>query len=419
MVRRDDSGRSSGVVDENRRKRSEPSLKGRGDRGRTGDATGRSRVRGQRDDERRTNRGSGRHRNGDRDDEYRANRGSVGQSSGGRAEVGGRRSGGSASKGKGAIYLGDRKPVRYRNRTPQHRNGSDHYGSYYGKHNRKHYGGFHRHNRRHLAKYGWCNAYHPAGHHHYVNAHIHIGSHVHIGITWPWQKRYHRHWRPRYRYRQVVHVDVGWGGHRRSSRVDVRTYYRHRVLHANDRYADIEIEIDAIELYQNDRYLSTVDRIPGQLRKIRATVYADGRIDFDRNVFVVGDAHSGFELIATRYYNDYLYNAYDSHHGYRVGRVDLRRGRVHMKKHSRLFDPYNFDGFVPISLLPDDDRLWDYGAPYLDSRYDDDGEAGWYRNYRDRAYDDDYELSRSFEASYRTPQGAEIRMERSTVLDRL
>ncbi|MBT8399349.1 MAG: hypothetical protein KJO98_02635 [Rhodothermia bacterium] len=357
---------------------------------------------------------SGSRRSGDRRVEDRDGR---------RSEVRGGRKGSRVSGDNRSIYIGDRKPDRYRRNPDRQRTGpvKNQYKNKFGNHYRhqKHYKPY-RHNRRHRAAYAWCNVYHPAGHHHYVNAHIHIGSHLHIGISWPWQKRFRGHWRPRYRYRQVVYVDAGWGGHRRSSRVDVRTYYRHRVLHANDQYAEIEIEVDAIELYQNDQYLSTIDRIPGQLRKLRATVYADGRIDFDRNVFIIGDARSGFELIATRYYQDYLYNAYDSQHGYRVGSVDLRRGRVKMKKHSRLFDPYDFGGFVPISLLPDDDRLWDYGRPYLEGSHQGDG-AGWYRNYREREYDydDDYELSRNFDISYRTPQGAEIRMERSTYVDRL
>ena len=318
-------------------------------------------------------------------------------------------------QGKRSIYTGDR--TLRKNRHLPSRNRIQH------KHNKKGHGHHYRHDRRHRAKYAWCKEYHPAGHHHYVNAHIHIGSHVHIGVKWPWVKRHHQHWRPRYRYRQVVNVYVGWGGHSRTSLVDVRTYYRHRVLHASDRFAEIEVELDAIELYQDGRYLGTVDRIPGSLSKVRATLHADGRIDFDRDIFIVGDAHAGFEILATRYYNDYLYNAYDSRHGYRVGHIDLRRGKVKQVRHSRLFDPYNFDGFVPISLLPDDDRLWDYGSPYMDGRYRDgiDG-SGWYKNYRDREFeydDDDYELSRDLNVSYRTPQGAEIRMERSTWLDRL
>ncbi len=349
----------------------------------------------------------------------------VGDRSDRRSEVRGGRSDSRVAGGNRSIYIGDRKPERYRRNPDRHRTGPvkthrKHKNAYHYGH-RKHYKPY-RHNRLHRTKYAWCSVYHPAGHHHYIDAYIHIGSHLQIGVRWPWRTRFHKHWRPRYRYRQVVYVDAGWGGQRRSSRVDVRTYYRHRVLHASDQYAEIEIEVDAIELYQNDQYLSTIDRIPSQLRKMRATVYADGRIDFDRNVFIIGDARSGFELIATRYYNDYLYNAYDARHGYRVGRVNLRDGKVKMKKHSRLFDPYNFGGFVPISLLPDDDRLWDYSRPYLEGSYRGEGDGtGWYRNYRDREYDydDDYELSRNFDISYRTPQGAEIRMERSTYVDRL
>ncbi len=278
------------------------------------------------------------------------------------------------------------------------------------------------HKRRHLSRYGWCTAYHHPGHHHYVDAHVHIGSHLYLGFSWPWEVRYHSHWRPRFRYRQVVYVDAGWHGHRRRNRVEVHTYYRHKVLFANDRYSEVEIEIDAVDLYQNGRFLSTVDRIPGSLRKVRAIIHTDGRIEFDRNIFILGDSYTGFEMIATRYYSDHLFSAYEDGHGYKVGRVDLRRGKVKKARRSRLFNRGRFAGHAPISLLPDDDRLWDYGRSLSDRYYDSGPDQGWYRDYRGYEapeYEGDYELSRDFLDSYSTDDGGEVRLERATVLDRL
>ncbi len=414
--------RNRSSVDGNRNRRSgELNRKGRGSR--SGDAL--RKGRGSRSGEvNRKSRGSrtddgyrdGRNRRGDRaNDGYRDGRNRRGDRTYDRYRN--RRDGQSGTR-----YRSDRNRVKGSRPRFDGRNGRRHrpvivpHKYKYGKH--------YRHNRRHKHQYGWCSVYHPAGHHHYVNAHIHIGSHISIGVAWPWQVRYQRHWRPRYRYRQVVYVNAGWGGQRRAARVDVRTYYRHRVLHADDRYAEVEVEIDAIEVYQNDRFLGTVDQIPGSLRKIRATISADGRIDFDRNVFLIGDARSGFELISTRHYDDYLHNAYDERHGYRVGRVDLRSGKVRKVHHSRHFDYRQFNGFVPISLLPDDERMWDYGRPYLEeSSYDDYEGNGWYRRYRDSDlsnYEDDgYQLSRDVEVSYTTPQGGQVRLQRSSRLERL
>ncbi|NNE48216.1 MAG: hypothetical protein HKN37_16310 [Rhodothermales bacterium] len=282
---------------------------------------------------------------------------------------------------------------------------------------------FYYHKRSHRARYSWCNVYHPAGHHHYANAHINIGSHVYLGLTWPWNFRYRYDWRPRFRYRQVVYIETGWGGRRRDNKVEVHTYYRHRILHADDRYSEVEIEIDAVDLYQNGRFLSTVDRIPGSLKKVRAIIHADGQIEFDRNLFIIGDAGTGFELIATRYYTDHLYNAYDDRHGFKVGRVDLRKGKVKKVRRSRFFDHGRFVGYAPISLLPDDDRLWDYGQQPVSDRYNNRGrETGWSRDYRGNDqpyYDGDYELSRDYLDSYQTSDGGEARLERATVVDRL
>lgn len=273
---------------------------------------------------------------------------------------------------------------------------------------RNHYG------RAHRADYAWCNQHHHPGHYHYAHARVHVSSHIHIGVRWPWQIRLKARWQPRYRYRQVIYVDAGWGGRHYSQRVDVRTSYRQRILEATDEFAVIEIDIDSIELYQGGRYLGFVDRIPNRLGRMRATVYSDGYIEFDRNVFLVGDMHRGFELLSTPHYDDYVLNAYRSEHDVRAGRVDLRRERVKSIRRSRLFNPHSFNGLVPISLLPDDDRLWDYGRDVISDNY---GGYGYDRgNYGD---DWRYELGRNDEIRYNTESGVAVQYNRETMLERI
>lgn len=254
------------------------------------------------------------------------------------------------------------------------------------------------------------------------NRHVHISSHVHLGFRWPWQYRVRHHWRPRYRYRQVIYVNVGWGRNQRQSRIDVRTYYNQRVRHANSEYAEIEIDIDAIELFQDGRFIGYVDKIPSSLREINAVVYANGRVEFDRNVFLVGDTYRGFEMISTRYYDDYLLNAYDRRHDVRVGRLDLRKERVKKIRRSRLFNPYDFNGNVPHSLLPEDDRLFDYSYEYFSGYYRD-GNRGYDSGYFGQQYDSfqDYEsgMSRIDEVSYSTQVGASIDLTRESIVERL
>ena len=229
---------------------------------------------------------------------------------------------------------------------------------------------------------------------------VHVSSHIYIGSRWPWRVRFERHWRPRYRYRQVVYVNVGWGSNRRAERVDVSTTYRQRVIAANDDYAEVEIDIESIDIHQGGRYVGYVDRIPSRVSKVRAKIWSDGAIEFDRNVFIVGDRYSGFDIVATQYYDDYLLNAYRKGDRFDVARVDIRNHRARNVRSSRAFDPYNFSGNVPISLLPDDDRLWDYGNDVM-SQYD----SSRYR--------------RDLSVDYRTGNGLDVEMRGETFLERV
>ena len=249
---------------------------------------------------------------------------------------------------------------------------------------------------------------------------------------WPWEYRYRRHWAPRFRFRQVVFVDAGWSRFRRETQVDIRTEYHYRVRNAGRNTAEVEVLIDRIEVYDRGRFVGEVDRIPDEFGRLRARINRNGDIDFDRDLFLVGDPFAGFEIISTRYYGRYILDAYDRAHGYRAGVLDFRRERIVPVRYSRLFDPYAFDGYVPIQILPDDeDWLWDYRS----ETFDDDA---WYRTepdpYPDRSYSsrdaapsyerrDESEAQsgvsrRQDDASFRTERGAEIRLRREMELQR-
>ncbi len=213
-----------------------------------------------------------------------------------------------------------------------------------------------------------------------------VSPKLQVNIHWPWEFRYRRSWRPRYRYRQVVYVEVGWGGRHRRAHLDVQTYYRHTVRYATHEYAEIDIEIEAVEVYENGRFLGSVHHIPYELARIRATVFRDGSIRFDRDLFLLGDAYAGFEMVATRHVRANTYDAYARGEMIVAGRLDLRRERVYPLAYSRFYHPREFDGYVPITLLPEDRQwLYDYGFDAV-SAYDRE-----YEYFGREDYGDDYD----------------------------
>ena len=219
------------------------------------------------------------------------------------------------------------------------------------------------------------------GPHHAPGGGVVVRNPAYVDRSWPWERRRRSGWSPLYEYRQVVVADAGWGRHRRAARLDVRTIYRHRVRNANHRRAVVDIDIERIELYQGGRFLGEVHHVPNKLGRVRATLHRNGRLRFDRQVFLLGDRRSGFEMISTRHYDRHVLDAYDRGHGFRAGVLNLWRGRVDPVRHSRLFDPYDFNGFVPIDLLPENRGwLFDYGA----------GSVSGY-HYRDDVYGDVYD----------------------------
>ncbi len=243
---------------------------------------------------------------------------------------------------------------------------------------------------------------------------------ISVHIAWPWKVRYHRHWSPRYRYRQVVIVRSDWDRSHRASRIEMETTYRHKVRFATDQYAVLDIDIEQVALYDNGRYFGMVDRIPAHLSSVEATVFRNGDIAFDRDIFLVGDRRSGFEIISTPFYDGYAGQGYRYGDDMRVGQVDLRRNRVRTKGYSRLFDPRRWQGFTPISLLPEDDGwLWDFGADAISAAYDDYDAyygfgAGLSGRYQSR---DAYEAQSNY--AYETAFGAQFNVERTASIRRV
>ena len=198
-------------------------------------------------------------------------------------------------------------------------------------------------------------------------------------------------------------MNIGWGQRYRKAEIDVRTEYHQKVRYADNRKAVVDIYLDKIEIYENGYYYGSVQRIPDRLAHIEATIYRNGDVVYDRDVFIVGDPHVGFEMISTQHYDGYVLDHYRDAHGYEVGRLNLRKRRVELRRYSKLFDPYSFTGHAPISLLPERRYLADYGYesvsynyytedcdPYYGGSYDDD----YYDYYEDGGYD-----------TYRTPRG--------------
>ena len=227
-------------------------------------------------------------------------------------------------------------------------------------------------------------------------------------------------------------IDAGWLGRRHNSEVEVETVYRHRLRRADGRRAEVDVFIERIVLFDRGRFIGEVYDIPDNLSRMRAYVYRNGRVRFDREIFLVGNRYEGFELISTRYYDGYILDSYQRNHGFRAGRLDFRRERVRPIRRSRLFDPFHFAGHVPLSLLPDD-RGWllDYGREsitgyYYDSRRDDyyGDDRGWsddrwdVYDYQSTAPGDD-RLERTYRREITTRDGAVIELDRSEVLERV
>jgi hypothetical protein len=210
----------------------------------------------------------------------------------------------------------------------------------------------------------------------YTPPRIYVQPRMIVGVDiWPWETRMRRGWTPRYQYRQVVHADAGWGSRHHANRLEIVTVYRHRVRQATRSRAEMEVRIEEIQLYENGYFLGRVNRIPGELSRVRAMLYRNGRVEFDMTPYILGDADHGFEMLLTPYSERHLLEGYVPDQGMRVADLDLRSGRALRTRFSRLYDPRDFRGIVPVQLLPED------GSWLFDYAYDVAGYAPHVRGY--------------------------------------
>jgi len=234
----------------------------------------------------------------------------------------------------------------------------------YGRDRRHYRYDYHSSSRRH-----YSHNYYPYRHW-YLSPRI-FWPNIHVHIGWPWQLRYDRYWAPRYRYRQVVVIRKDWNRNVSTSRVELETQYSHRVIHADEHSAELEIRIESINTYIEGQFYGSIISIPEEFSTVHARVSADGRVEFDRELFVLGDSRSGFELVSTRYYDGRVADEYRESDGYLAARLDFDRGEARRIGRSRLFRPQDARAFVPVSLLPEDQGwLWDSG-PESVSAYND------------------------------------------------
>lgn len=166
-------------------------------------------------------------------------------------------------------------------------------------------------------------------------------------------------WSPVLRYRQRVRVesDRRYG----SSVLDIRTSYRQRTSGGyNGERVDVRIE--RIEVYQDGRYLGYVDYydLPNDFDHVTATRMRNGELRLDDDLLLVGEASVGFELI--RFDGNDFYGSWRRQ--YDALALDLRRSSARRVGYSRLFDPYAYRGYVPVSVVPDfQDDFYGYGQP--------------------------------------------------------
>ncbi len=285
----------------------------------------------------------------------------------------------------------DRRDDRYRrsdrnNNRRWDRNQRHRFNNRYKYHSRKHRNKWRNRRHRYHYRYNWRRY----NRNHYYRRYYHrhgrpaFGFYIHIPSYRYYHNDYHYGRSSRFFYRQSISAHGGYNDYSWDGRYDVRTTIKRKVRHVGHDRVEMEFRIERIDIYDGNYHVGSVRKIPSKLGRMKATLYQDGYVEFDRMAYIVGDPTSGFELISTRYYGGNVLDAYERGHGFRVGVLDFYRERVKNVNHSRHFDPYNFNGVVPVALMPDDDY---WGFQYLAGGYGQNGDY-YYGNYD--YYNDDY-----------------------------
>jgi len=174
---------------------------------------------------------------------------------------------------------------------------------------------------------------------------VSIGFYIRIPTV-----RWHVGHSRRYAYRQIV------SGHPAGD-VEVVSTVRRKIRNVHREYVDVEFELVRLDLSSAGRFLGTVDRFPGDLRRMRAKIYRDGFVQFDRMLYVVGNDYDGFELLSTRYCGGDLGRASYDCLDPKAGEIDFYDERVHSTRYSRLLPLVQTGRSVPVALVPDEEYL--------------------------------------------------------------
>jgi len=182
--------------------------------------------------------------------------------------------------------------------------------------------------------------------------------------------------------------------------LEVRSTFRRKIRSVHRDYVEVEFELDRIGVTAAGRFLGQVDRFPGNLRRVRAKIYSDGFVEFDRMLYVAGNQFTGFELLSTRHCGGDLIGATYGCLDPRSGEIDFYRERVNPTRYSRLLDPAHPGDVVPVALVPDEEYLgFQYVVGYRG------GSDGYYSG------SFDYSSLNSFEAdgtAHRAFEGPEL-----------
>lgn len=206
----------------------------------------------------------------------------------------------------------------------------------------------------------------------YGNGYPAYGSDYGYGYTYG-DRYWSSAWSPLLRFRQRVRVEsdrrYGYG----TSVLELRTHYRQRRVGSGARYGErLELQVERLDAYQDGRYLGSVDQydLPERFRRVHATLQESGRLRLEGDLLLVGEAGVGFELI--RFDGSDFYGSWRRQ--YDALTLDFARSRARALGWSRLFNPYDYRGYAPVSIVPDveDDFYGGYG-------YDGYGQPGYDR----------------------------------------
>lgn len=197
-----------------------------------------------------------------------------------------------------------------------------------------------------------------------------------------WKHPAHRHRPFRYRLRQWLYWDVrGWGPVR-PVWLEVEVVYRARLRAVYAGFVVVDLWVETVRFYDRGRYWGHVIMFPPALQHLEARFYADGRMVFERMVFLGEGLEAGLYLMAGRGAQWEMPEF--------IGRVDLARARVEALPGSDGW-PQMTGAWVP--LLPTD--------------------GAWY------AVEDPRSLAPREDVQRFTVEGQAVQLSRRLVLERL